>query len=133
MKKAFYIKQTTAGRIFDICNGIIIAILMFAMIYPFWNMLVLSFNDGTDALLGKLMRIQPRLPLLPRVLLGAVVITAVELAAGLLVNREYRVWDYRNTPFNFYGQICLPFSLLWIPIAFGAMELYDVTENLIKT
>ena len=54
MKKAFYIKQTTAGRIFDICNGIIIAILMFAMIYPFWNMLVLSFNDGTDALLGKL-------------------------------------------------------------------------------
>lgn len=84
-------------------------------------------------LLGKLMRLQPRLPLLPRVLLGAVVITAVELAAGLLVNREYRVWDYRNTPFNFYGQICLPFSLLWIPIAFGAMELYDVTENLIKT
>ena len=84
-------------------------------------------------LLGKLMRIQPRLPLLPRVLLGAVVITAVELAAGLLVNREYRVWDYRNTPFNFYGQICLPFSLLWIPISFGAMELYDVTENLIKT
>lgn len=84
-------------------------------------------------LLGKLMRIQPRLPLLPRVLLGAVIITAVELAAGLLVNREYRVWDYRNTPFNFYGQICLPFSLLWIPIAFGAMELYDVTENLIKT
>ena len=84
-------------------------------------------------LLGKLMRIQPRLPLLPRVLLGAVVITVVELAAGLLVNREYRVWDYRSTPFNFYGQICLPFSLLWIPIAFGAMELYDVTENLIKT
>ena len=84
-------------------------------------------------LLGKLMRIQPRLPLLPRVLLGAVIITAVELAAGLLVNREYRVWDYRNTPFNFYGQICLPFSLLWIPISFGAMELYDVTENLIKT
>ena len=84
-------------------------------------------------LLGKLMRIQPRLPLIPRVLLGAVVITAVELAAGLLVNREYRIWDYRSTPFNFHGQICLPFSLLWIPIAFGAMELYDVTENLIKT
>ena len=84
-------------------------------------------------LLGKLMRLQPRLPLLPRILLGAVVITAVELAAGLLVNREYRVWDYRNTPLNFHGQICLPFSLLWIPISFGAMELYDVTENLIKT
>ena len=99
-----------------------------------WSHGSMFLAGGTCFLLmGKLMRLQPRLPLLPRVLLGAVVITAVELAAGLLVNREYRVWDYRNTPFNFYGQICLPFSLLWIPIAFGAMELYDVTENLIKT
>ena len=54
MKGRFYVKQTTAGRIFDVFNGILIAILMFAMIYPFWNMVVLSFNDGTDALLGRL-------------------------------------------------------------------------------
>ena len=33
-------------------------------------------------LLGKLMRQEPKLPLIPRVLLGSVVITAVELAAG---------------------------------------------------
>lgn len=84
-------------------------------------------------LLGKLMRLQPRLPLIPRVLLGSVVITAVELAAGLLVNRDYGVWDYRNTPLNFYGQICLPFSLLWMPIGLAAMLLYDVTEKRIKT
>lgn len=54
MKKAFYIKQTKAGLAFDIANGILVSILMFFMIYPFWNMLVLSFNDGTDALLGRL-------------------------------------------------------------------------------
>ncbi|MBO4885699.1 MAG: carbohydrate ABC transporter permease [Clostridia bacterium] len=27
---------------------------MFLMMYPFWNMVVFSFNDGTDALLGRL-------------------------------------------------------------------------------
>lgn len=54
MRKVYYIKQTPAGRVFDAVNGIVIALLMFLMIYPFWNMLILSFNDGTDALLGKL-------------------------------------------------------------------------------
>ncbi|HML47878.1 MAG TPA: carbohydrate ABC transporter permease [Clostridia bacterium] len=50
----FYVKRTQAGRIFDLCNGLFIALLMFAMIYPFWNVLVYSFNEGTDAVLGKL-------------------------------------------------------------------------------
>ena len=62
-------------------------------------------------------------------LLGACVITAVELAAGLLVNRSFRVWDYRQMPMNFLGQICLPFSLLWIPVSFGAMLLYRYLER----
>ena len=54
---------------------------------------------------------------------------AVELAAGLLVNRSFRVWDYRQMPMNFLGQICLPFSLLWIPVSFGAMLLYRYLER----
>ena len=57
-------------------------------------------------------------------LLGAVTITAVELLAGLLFNRDYRVWDYRKMPFHFMGQICLSYSLLWIPVSFGAMLLH---------
>ena len=54
MRKAFYLKQTKSGRAFDIFNGIALFVLLFITIYPFWNMLVLSFNDGTDALLGNL-------------------------------------------------------------------------------
>ena len=57
-------------------------------------------------------------------LVGAVVITLVELLAGLLANRDHRVWDYRQMPYNFLGQICLGYSLLWIPVSFGAMWLY---------
>ena len=46
------------------------------------------------------------------------------LAAGLLVNRRYQIWDYRGRPGNFLGQICPAFTLLWIPVALMAMGLY---------
>ena len=32
----------------------LIALLMFVMIYPFWNVVVYAFNDGADAVLGRL-------------------------------------------------------------------------------
>ena len=76
-------------------------------------------------LLGKLNSQRPRLPLPFRGLVGAGIITMVELLAGLLFNRSYRVWDYRHMPFNFHGQICLQFFLLWIPLSLFAMALYS--------
>lgn len=80
-------------------------------------------------LLGKLNSQKPRLPFFLRGLVGAGIITMIELLAGLLFNREYRVWDYRHMPANFHGQICLPFSALWIPISLLAMGLYHCLEN----
>ena len=80
-------------------------------------------------LLGSLNRVRPRLPLALRCLVGAGIITTVELAAGLLANRDYSVWDYRQLPLNFHGQICLPYSLLWIPVSLGAMGLYRLAEK----
>ena len=76
-------------------------------------------------LLGKLNDTRPRLPLLLRGIAGAGVITMIELLAGLIFNRAYAVWDYRQEPVNFHGQICLRFFLLWIPISLGAMKLYS--------
>lgn len=48
-------------------------------------------------------------------LIGAVLITSLEFIVGLIVNVNlgWDIWDYSNVPFNFLGQICLPFSLLW--------------------
>ena len=80
-------------------------------------------------LLGQLQQVQPRLHWLPRAMVGAGIITGVELLAGLLVNRDYGVWDYRHVPGNFHGQVCLPFSLLWIPLSLGAMGLYSLLER----
>ena len=73
-----------------------------------------------------------RIPLALRLILGAGVITALELATGLLVNRDYSVWDYRQMPYQFKGQICLMFSLLWIPVSGLAMGLYRGAQRLCK-
>ena len=81
-------------------------------------------------LLGKLDSIRPRLILPLRGLLGAGIITMVELLAGLLFNRDYRVWDYRHLPINFHGQICLQFFLLWIPLSIGAMGVYRLLKKI---
>ncbi len=70
-----------------------------------------------------------RLPLALRLLTGACLITALELVTGLLVNRNYSIWDYRNQLFHFCGQICLSYSLLWIPISFLAMWLFELLHE----
>ena len=71
-------------------------------------------------LLGKL----ERFPLPLAVALGVGIITVVELVTGLLVNRDYSVWDYRDQPGNFLGQICPLFMAIWIPVAAIGLLLY---------
>ena len=75
-------------------------------------------------LLGKIRKIP--IPQTAKPLLGAGAITAVELGTGLLVNRDHHVWDYQRVPMNYRGQICLPFSLLWIPVAAVGMGMYGL-------
>ncbi len=79
-------------------------------------------------LVGLLNRAEPRLPLLLRLITGALIITMVELAVGMAVNRQYAVWDYRNQWGNFRGQICPAFMALWIPISALAMAVFDRLE-----
>ena len=81
-------------------------------------------------LLGRLRR--TKLPWLARGFVGAGIITAVELLTGLLFNRSFRVWDYRDMPLHFCGQICLPFYFLWVPVSLGAMGLYALAEKILR-
>ena len=76
-------------------------------------------------LIGHLGRVEPRLPWPIRAVAGAGIITMVELGVGLLVNRDYGVWDYRAQPGNFLGMICPQFCLLWIPLAALAGVLFQ--------
>ena len=80
-------------------------------------------------LIGHLNRVEPRLPLPLRALVGAGIVTMVELGAGMAVNRSSQVWDYRDQPGNFMGQICPVFSALWIPLSLLAAMLFQQMET----
>lgn len=60
-------------------------------------------------------------------LLGSLIVTVVEFFSGCIINLGlgWNVWDYSNLPLNLLGQICLPFSLLWILISVVAVVLDD--------
>ena len=84
-------------------------------------------GGGCFLILGKLRKLPLKRPV--QGLFGSVLITAGELLTGLLVNRRFTVWDYRRVPLNFLGQICLPYSLLWMPLSLFAMWLYGHAER----
>ncbi len=90
-----------------------------------WSMFLLG--GGCFLALGRLGR--GRLPLPAQPLADSAVITAGELCTGLLLNRSYHIWDYRQAPWNFQGQICLQFSLLWVPVSLAGITLYRWLEK----
>ena len=80
-------------------------------------------------LLGRLRK--EHLPIPAKVGAGAGMITAVELVTGLLVNRDFGVWDYRGQPGNILGQICPVFMALWVPVGAMGMALYGWAEEML--
>lgn len=112
--------------LFCIGGGLYSLIEMTARGRSHWSMALLG---GTCFLLIGLIneRFLRDLGLVWQMLLGSGIITVLELATGLLVNVRlgWEVWDYSNMPFNLWGQICLPYSLLWTVISLGAVLLDD--------
>lgn len=66
---------------------------------------------------------RPHEPLLVKCLFGAIIITVLEFIAGCIVNLwlGWGVWDYSGMMFNLFGQICLPFSVLWFFLSVPAV------------
>ena len=83
-------------------------------------------------LIGHLNHVRPRLSFPLRAVVGAGIITGVELVAGLIFNRDHTVWDYRNMPGNWLGQICPQFSLLWISAAALVLLIYDPMKAMVQ-
>ena len=46
-------------------------------------------------------------------LLNALVCTAIDFTTGMVANQDYQLWDYRQLPFNFMGQVCLQNSMVY--------------------
>ena len=88
-------------------------------------------GGGCFLAIGELGRRSPKLPGAVRAVIGSGICTAGELLTGLLVNRDYAVWDYRGQWGNWMGQICPRFSLLWILLAALVLLVYDPLEKLV--
>lgn len=61
-----------------------------------------------------------KIPIEIQAICGGAIITIMELIVGIILNiiLKLNVWNYSSMPLNFLGQICLPFSLLWIVLSF---------------
>lgn len=66
-------------------------------------------------------------PLSLQMLIGCLIITALEFIAGCILNLwlKLNIWDYSNLPLNILGQICLPFSILWYFVSAIGIVLDD--------
>ena len=51
--------------------------------------------------------------------------------AGLVLNclLGFDIWDYSNVPLNLLGQVCLPYSFLWMGISLPAMALCELCRE----
>ena len=94
--------------------------------YSHWSMFLLG---GLCFLLIGLLneRLMQNTPIIPQALIGAFIITALEFIAGCILNihLELDVWDYYDMPFNILGQICLPYSILWVILSLVCIVFDD--------
>lgn len=65
--------------------------------------------------------------LLVQGLMGSAIITSFEFIIGELSLHNILpvMWDYSDTPMNFKGIICVPFSLIWIALSIVTVILCD--------
>jgi len=68
-------------------------------------------------------------PVWQQALLGGLMITGIEYGVGKVFNRRYQVWDYRRTPMNWQGQICVPYSLAWCALSAAACSIMRLSDH----
>ncbi|MDO4270683.1 MAG: hypothetical protein Q4C72_07125 [Eubacteriales bacterium] len=97
-----------------------------------WTMGVLG--GVCFALIGLLNEWWPDDPIWLQMLQGAVIVTALEFAAGLLLNIRLglHIWDYSDMPGNVLGQICPQFAFAWVGLSWIAVRLEDLLHAAFK-
>lgn len=51
-KKKDFLKDSKSRKVFNFCNILFLGVFSLATLYPFWYVLILSFNQGRDATAG---------------------------------------------------------------------------------
>lgn len=70
-------------------------------------------------------RTRESIPLLLRMTISSVIITALEFAVGWVVNVKLGlgIWDYSNMSCNIMGQVCLMYTAMWFVLSLGCILL----------
>ena len=65
--------------------------------------------------------------LIKQCIIGCILVTILELITGIIVNLQFglNVWNYSDMPYNFMGQICLTFSLIWLGLSLVCIVVDD--------
>ena len=111
----------------------IVAVLMATLLYPAKNAIHAWVQAQAFA------RVLPAravtaLAIAATFLINQAVCTAIDFCTGMVANRNYDLWDYRDMPFNYKGQICLQNSLVYgVLSTTAAWWLFPRTERLLAT
>ena len=122
LNKNFVLKEFIIFLIFGL---IYIIIELLYRGHTHYSMFIVGGICGV--LIGLINDNTPDMPLLPQCILGAIIITIIELLTGLFLNvyLGLNVWDYSNQPFNFMGQICPQFCIIWCILSILVIRIDD--------
>jgi len=92
-----------------------------------YSHITMFFAGGLSFLLIEIMdiRLGKKVGVFPKCILGSAIITVIEFLFGCVFNLHYKmnVWDYSHLPFNLFGQISAPISILWGFLTFPVLYL----------
>ena len=121
------LKAILKHAVLALCGGCVYFLIEMAWRgHSHWTMAALG--GVCFVLIGDINEFIPwNMPLVLQGAIGSGIVTLLELVGGIILNLwlGLGIWDYSNMPFNFLGQICLPFSLLWVALSVVAVILDD--------
>jgi uncharacterized membrane protein len=68
-----------------------------------------------------------KLTIWEKCLLGTAIILLIEFISGMILNvfLQLGIWDYSNIWGNLYGQICIPYAILWFLLVPLVIYVYN--------
>ena len=121
------LKAILKHAVLALCGGCVYFLIEMAWRgHSHWTMAVLG--GVCFVLIGDINEFIPwNMPLILQGAIGSGIVTVLELVSGIILNLwlGLGIWDYSNMPFNLLGQICLPFTLLWVALSIVAVVLDD--------
>ena len=121
------LKAILKHAVLALCGGCVYFLIEMAWRgHSHWTMAVLG--GVCFVLIGDINEFIPwKMPLILQGAIGSGIVTVLELVSGIILNLwlGLGIWDYSNMPFNLLGQICLPFTLLWVALSIVAVALDD--------